>query len=50
MEYWSNGVMEEAKKYNVFEAFLNTPTLQHSTDLTRARENLSVGGAHPTSG
>jgi hypothetical protein len=30
MEYWSNGVMEKAKKYNVFEAFLNTPTLQYS--------------------
>jgi len=43
MEYWSNGVMEKAKKYNVFEAFLNTPILHRSN----TSQGKSIGGWCP---
>jgi len=43
MEYWSTGVMEKPKKYNVFEVFLNTPTL-HRLDMYSGK---SIGGQCP---
>jgi hypothetical protein len=49
VEYWSNGNHDNAH-VNGIESLFNTPILQHSTDLTCALENLSVGIAHPKPG